>query len=149
MDHTSRHSLGHRAPVVCRLAGISYRKLDYWDRTGIVSPSIASARGSGSQRLYSFTDTLLLLTVNRLLDTGMTLGIIRRAIETIRPLLDAEDYGALVFIHESGHKVEVARGPREILRMVSRSSGGFVFSVEALVDELTNALANLKAPALI
>ena len=45
---------GYRVPEVCRTIGITYRQLDYWARTGLVTPSIREAGGSGTQRLYSF-----------------------------------------------------------------------------------------------
>ena len=47
---------GYRGPTACNAAGITYRQLDYWARTGLVEPSVRSATGSGSQRLYSFRD---------------------------------------------------------------------------------------------
>jgi hypothetical protein len=43
---------GYRVPEVCRIVGITYRQLDYWARTELVTPSIRDATGSGSQRLY-------------------------------------------------------------------------------------------------
>src|SRR6266536_4426743 len=46
--------IGYRGPTACSAAGITYRQLDYWARTGLVAPTIRSAKGSGSQRLYSF-----------------------------------------------------------------------------------------------
>ena len=71
---------GYRGPIACKAAGITYRQLDYWDRTGLVSPTIKTATGSGSQRLYSFRDILVLKVVKRLLDTGVSLQQIRLAI---------------------------------------------------------------------
>ena len=47
---------GFRAPEAKRIAGITYRQLDYWTRTGLVTPSVKDAHGSGTQRLYSFQD---------------------------------------------------------------------------------------------
>ncbi|HET9092928.1 MAG TPA: MerR family transcriptional regulator, partial [Acidimicrobiales bacterium] len=49
---------GYRGPQVCKIVGITYRQLDHWDRTGLVSPSLAAARGSGTQRLYSYRDVV-------------------------------------------------------------------------------------------
>jgi DNA-binding transcriptional MerR regulator len=69
---------GIRGPQACRLAGITYRKLDYWDRAGLVSPSIGAARGSGSSRRYSPRDVLLLALVERFTQLGLTLQAIRR-----------------------------------------------------------------------
>src|SRR4026209_1257957 len=64
---------GYRVPEVCRIVGITYRQLDYWARTELVTPSIRDASGSGSQRLYSFQDLVTLRGIKNLLDTGVSL----------------------------------------------------------------------------
>ncbi|MCB1300651.1 MAG: MerR family transcriptional regulator, partial [Tetrasphaera sp.] len=69
--------VGYRGVTACKAAGITYRQLDYWARTGLVEPSIRGAAGSGSQRLYGFRDILVLKLVKRLLDTGISLQQIR------------------------------------------------------------------------
>ena len=76
--------IGYRGPTACRAAGITYRQLDYWARTGLVEPSVRSATGSGTQRLYGFRDILVLKVVKRLLDTGVSLQQIREAIKKLR-----------------------------------------------------------------
>jgi DNA-binding transcriptional MerR regulator len=76
--------MGFRGPVACSAAGITYRQLDYWARTGLVVPEIRSASGSGSQRLYSFRDILILKVIKRLIDAGISLQQIRTAIEHLR-----------------------------------------------------------------
>jgi len=72
-------NVGYRGPTACAAAGITYRQLDYWARTALVEPSVRAAHGSGSQRLYSFRDILVLKVVKRLLDTGISLQQIRTA----------------------------------------------------------------------
>src|SRR5690349_10922710 len=64
---------GYRGPTACNAAGITYRQLDYWARTGLVEPTVRGATGSGSQRLYSFRDILILKVIKRLLDAGISL----------------------------------------------------------------------------
>jgi len=59
-DSVPDELVGYRGPSACQIAGITYRQLDYWARTSLVVPSIRSAAGSGSQRLYSFKDILVL-----------------------------------------------------------------------------------------
>ena len=39
--------LGYRGPTACNAAGITYRQLDYWARTGLVEPTVRGASGSG------------------------------------------------------------------------------------------------------
>jgi DNA-binding transcriptional MerR regulator len=76
--------IGYRGPTACSAAGITYRQLDYWARTGLVEPSVREASGSGTQRLYSFRDILVLKIVKKLLDAGVSLQNIRTAISTLR-----------------------------------------------------------------
>lgn len=71
----------YRGPQLCRIAGVSYRQLDYWDRTGLLRPSLATAAGSGSQRLYSRDDLVFALTIRRLLVLGVSLQSIRELAE--------------------------------------------------------------------
>ena len=76
--------IGYRGTTACAAAGISYRQLDYWARTGLVEPTIRGASGSGSQRLYGFRDILVLKIVKRLLDAGVSLQNIRSAVTHLR-----------------------------------------------------------------
>ena len=72
--------VGYRGPTACNAAGITYRQLDYWARTGLVEPTVRGATGSGTQRLYCFRDILLLKVIKRLLDAGISLQQIRTAV---------------------------------------------------------------------
>ncbi len=76
--------VGYRGPTACAAAGITYRQLDYWARTGLVVPSVRDATGSGSQRLYSFRDVLVLRVVRKLLEAGVSLQNIRSAVAHVR-----------------------------------------------------------------
>src|SRR5204862_3435698 len=77
---------GYRVPDVCRIVGISYRQLDYWARPGLVTPAVRDARGSGTQRLYSFQDLLSLKVIKSLLDTGIALQRVRKAVEYLQEM---------------------------------------------------------------
>ena len=87
MSNLNSHNeleLGYRGASACAAAGISYRQLDYWARTGLVEPTVRGASGSGSSRLYGFKDILVLKIVKRLLDTGVSLQNIRSAVTHLR-----------------------------------------------------------------
>ena len=71
---------GYRGTVASKVAGITYRQLDYWARKQIVEPSITPSHGSGSRRLYSFKDVVILAVSKRLLDAGVTLQSVTAAI---------------------------------------------------------------------
>src|SRR6478672_260851 len=75
---------GYRGPAVCKIVGITYRQLDYWARTDLIRPSIADARGSGTQRRYSYRDLVDLKVIKSLLDAGVSLQQARRAVKYLR-----------------------------------------------------------------
>lgn len=80
-----------RGPEVCELAGISYRQLDYWTRTGLIWSSIAQASGSGTQRLWSREDIAYIRLIRELLDLGVALPRIRAMSRELRLSIDTRD----------------------------------------------------------
>src|SRR5919197_2303603 len=81
---------GYRGPQVCKIVGITYLQRDYWARTDLIRPSIADARGSGTQRRYSYRDLVELKVIKNLLDAGVSLQSARRAVEYLRENLGEE-----------------------------------------------------------
>ncbi|HLG29235.1 MAG TPA: MerR family transcriptional regulator [Candidatus Brocadiales bacterium] len=67
--------------MVCNVVGITIRQVNYWDKTGIIKPSITQASGSGSRRLYSFVDLIQFKVAKSLKDAGMTLQKIRKSLK--------------------------------------------------------------------
>jgi DNA-binding transcriptional MerR regulator len=82
--------IGFRGPQVCRIVGISYRQLDYWARTELLTPSLAEAQGSGTQRRYSYRDLVALKVIKNLLDAGIALKTARVAIDYLRDRLGGD-----------------------------------------------------------
>jgi len=82
--------IGFRGPQVCRIVGISYRQLDYWARTDLLTPSLAEAQGSGTQRRYSYRDLVALKVIKSLLDAGIALKTARVAIDYLRDRLGGD-----------------------------------------------------------
>ena len=113
--------MGYRGPAACHAAGITYRQLDYWARTGLVEPSVRAAHGSGSQRLYSFRDILVLKVVKRLLDTGISLQQIRAAVQHLRDH-GSEDL-AQVTLMSDGVSVYECTSPDEVVDLLGRRAG--------------------------
>jgi DNA-binding transcriptional MerR regulator len=134
---------GYRAPQVCRLVGITYRQLDYWARTDLLRPSAKEASGSGSQRLYSFTDLIQLKVIKRLLDAGMSLKRIRSAVEILRDQLDSDMPLADVTLLSDGSSIFAAHSPDEVVDVFRRGQGVFGIAVGPVQDELTGDLHDL------
>src|SRR2546426_1268611 len=109
-------SIGYRGPTACNAAGITYRQLDYWARTKLVEPSIRAAAGSGTQRLYSFKDILVLKVVKRLLDTGVSLQNIRTAVEHLRAR-GVQDLAQITLLSD-GTTVYECTSPEEVVDLL-------------------------------
>lgn len=132
---------GYRGPIACKAAGITYRQLDYWARTGLVEPSIRGAKGSGSQRLYSFRDILVLKVVKRLLDTGVTLQQIRTAITFLHER-GVEDLAQITLMSD-GASVYECTSADEVIDLVQGGQGVFGIAVGRVWREVEGSLAAL------
>lgn len=134
---------GYRAPQVCKLVGITYRQLDYWARTDLLRPSTQEANGSGSQRLYSFTDLVQLKVIKRLLDAGMSLKRIRSAVAILRDQLASEQPLADVTLLSDGTTIFAAHSPDEVVDVFRRGQGVFGIAVGPVQDEVAGAVHDL------
>lgn len=133
--------LGYRGPVACSAAGITYRQLDYWARTGLVEPTIRAAQGSGSQRLYSFRDILILRVVKRLIDTGVSLGNIRSAVQHLETR--GGDDLARITLMSDGASIYECRSEDEVIDLVRGGQGVFGIAVGRVWQEVEGQLAQL------
>ncbi len=132
---------GYRGPTACKAAGITYRQLDYSARTGLVTPSVRSAGGSGTQRLYSFRDILVLKVVKRLLDTGVSLQQIRAAVEHLRER-GVEDLAQITLMSD-GASVYECSSAEEVIDLVQGGQGVFGIAVGRVWREVEGTLAEL------
>jgi DNA-binding transcriptional MerR regulator len=135
--------LGYRGVTACQAVGISYRQLDYWARTSLVSPSIRNAEGSGTQRLYSFRDLVVLKVVKRLLDAGVSLQNIRRAIDALRSR-GVDDLAGITLISD-GTTVYECRSPEEVVDLLQGGQGVFGIAIGGAFKEIQGSLSHLPA----
>ena len=134
---------GYRGPIAHRVAGITYRQLDYWARTGLVVPSIRNAEGSGTQRLYSFRDILLLRVVKRFLDVGISLQQIRVAIDHLTAR-GTDELTELTLVSD-GFSVFEVTSANELFDLTRGGQGMFMISVGSVWREIEGTLSKLPA----
>jgi DNA-binding transcriptional MerR regulator len=135
--------VGYRGVTACKAAGITYRQLDYWARTGLVEPSVRTAKGSGSQRLYGFRDILVLKVVKRLLDTGVSLHQIRLAIEHLRER-GVHDLAQVTLLSD-GASVFECSSPNEMFDLLQGGQGVFGIALGKVWQEVEGSLAQLPS----
>jgi len=132
--------MGFSGPKVCRVTGVTYRQLDYWARTNLVTPSITPAQGSGSKRTYSYRDVLEVKVIKSLLDSGVSLSRARQAVECLRESLGADLSSSSLVLSDNGSVLADYDGLVDLLR-----GGQGVFNVVSLanmVAELTTVIAD-------
>jgi len=136
---TDSLTTGFSGPTVCRLTGVTYRQLDYWARTSLVTPSITPASGSGSKRAYSYSDVLEVKVIKSLLSSGVSLSRARQAVDCLRGALGADlgssslvlsDNGS-VLAHDDGDLVDLLRGGQGVFNIIPLAS---------VVAELTTSI---------
>jgi DNA-binding transcriptional MerR regulator len=144
---------GFRGPNVCKIVGITYRQLDYWARTDLLRPSLAEARGSGTQRRYSYRDLLELKVIKRLLDAGLSLQSVRRAVDYLRENL-GEDVAAANLVLNGSESVlattgeeivDLLRGGQGVLNIVPLA--GVKEELDAAIVALGDAASGRRAAA--
>ncbi len=106
-DRTDHQPATLRTREVCDRIGVSYRVVDYWARKGVLCPSVTSAAGSGSQRLYSREDVrvaAVLVVLTRLGLGTVALGVAATALRLVpRARWDAHD---VVLVTAEGEVVD-------------------------------------------
>ncbi len=134
--------IGYRGATACSAAGITYRQLDYWARTSLVEPSIRTASGPGTQRLYGFRDILVLKIVKRLLDAGVSLQNIRTAVDHLRGrgVTDLER----ITLMSDGASIYECTSSDEIIDLLAGGQGVFGIAVGKVWHEVEGSLLTLQ-----
>jgi len=132
---------GYSGPQVCDLVGITYRQLDYWARTGLLVPSIASAKGSGTKRRYSYHDVLEVKVIKQLLDAGVSLQRARQAVECLRENLGVDLASASLILSSSTSVLAMSDG--EIVDLLAGGQG--VLNVVPMAGVLSELEADITA----
>ncbi len=135
--------VGYRGPVACSAAAITYRQLDYWARTGLVEPTVRTAGGSGTQRLYSFRDVLLLKVIKKLLDAGVSLQQIRTAVHHLRKR--GTDDLTQVTLMSDGASVYECRSADEVIDLLQGGQGVFGIAIGGVWREIEGSLSELPS----
>jgi DNA-binding transcriptional MerR regulator len=128
---------------VSRLTGLSVRQLDHWDRQGFVRPSVASARGYGSARRYSFEDLVRLRVAGRLRAAGFGLAKIRQCVRTLQKLDPSKKGMADVRLLVVGSRVLWVRSNRQLVDILQEGQLMLVFPLGSEVRGMAAAVASL------
>jgi DNA-binding transcriptional MerR regulator len=134
---------GFSGRKTAEVVGISYRQLDYWARTGLVTPSLAEARGSGSRRSYSYRDLLELKVIKTLLDAGLKLESVRKVFTYMREHLGEDVSSANLVI--SGTSSVLVRSGEELIDVLQQGQGVLnVLPLAGVKEEIDARIVELR-----
>jgi DNA-binding transcriptional MerR regulator len=135
-----------------RITGVSFRNIDYWARTHFIVPSIAEARGTGTERKYSFSDLLALRVARELREAGVSTQSLRRIVDFLRARKGLTQPLAGCRLIVTGSDVQVATSPEKVMSALLRpgqTSLAFVFDLARTVHEMKREIdaRKRKSPA--
>jgi DNA-binding transcriptional MerR regulator len=131
--------MGFSGPAVCRITGVTYRQLDYWARTGLVTPSVTPAQGSGSKRVYSYADLVEVKVIKSLIDAGVSLPRARQAVNCLREQLGVDVKSVSLVL--SGSRSVLAYSDGDIIDLLKGGHGVFnVISLESVTADIDRSL---------
>jgi DNA-binding transcriptional MerR regulator len=135
-----------------RITGVSFRNIDYWARTKFIVPSIADAKGTGTERKYSFADLLALRVARELREAGVSTQSLRRVVAFLRTRKGLTHPLAECRLIVTGTDVQVATSPGKmmsLLRTPGQTSFAFVFDLARTVGAMKQEIetSERKRPA--
>ena len=132
--------------TISRISGLSARQIDYWDRTHFIKPSVSEASGYGSVRLYSFNDLIQLKVAKTLMDKGISLQKIRKAISYLKKNMPGIErpLSELKFLTD-GETIFVLTKDNKII-IDTLKSGQLIFSIALgeIVESLKGDVLSLR-----
>ena len=136
-------SIGYPSGQAARIAGVSYRTLDFWARSGFIEPSIVQSSGKGSDRIYSFQDIVAIRVAGKLREAGVSLQALRKVLQYLQEREGLEGPLAETYLVSDGHDVFEKRGDEvlSVLRRPGQVAFSWVLDLTGVVEEVRNLLA--------
>lgn len=134
------------AEQACRLSNCTHHQLRYWDRVGLVSPSVQGTGGRpGVRRLYSFRDLVALRVVRSLLDNGMSLQRVRRAWDYLRREGDMENHLGDVKLVTDGKTIfRVSSDEGELMDALREGQLAFFVAIDEIAREVEDDVTRFE-----
>src|SRR3972149_9756360 len=138
--------MAYNTNTIIKITGLTQRQVDYWDRTHFIKPSIKEASGYGTARLYSFQDLVQLKVAKTLIDKGISLQKIRRAITYLKKNFpDIEKPLTEMKFLTDGEKIFVPTDEgKKILDVLSHGQLVFAIALGEIIESLKGDVAKIE-----
>lgn len=139
-------SEGFTAHQATKFTGCTSRQLRYWDRSGLVTPSVQETGGiPGVPRLYSFRDLIALRVVKSLLDGGMSLQKVRKAWDYLERQADLADHLAEIKLVTDGQSIfKICRRDGEVLDALREGQMAFFVAIDEIAQSLDEEVSEFQ-----
>ena len=127
---------------VCKIIGLTYKQLDYYDRTDFVKPSVNGADGYGSRRMYGFSDLLKLKVIKKLLEAGISLQKLRKTKKYLEEYEDNGDGLLKVTLISDGNSVYACDSDKAIIDTLKSGQGVFGIALGKVYLDLKGDIDN-------
>jgi len=134
---------GYTGPEVCKITGISYRQLDHWTTTKLITASVRNIKGSGFHRIYSFNDIVLVKLVKKLRSAGISLQKIRIALKNINKILGKDSNVLDVSIFSDGASIYVLTDNDQMIDLLKKGQAVFGISLGPVHTETEAEILSL------
>jgi len=142
-----------RAPVctvkqAAVVLNISTSKLNFWDKTDFIRPSVMEHRGRLPIRYYTFQDLVALRVANQLREAGISLQALREVVHRLQAIDGEKNPLAKVRLVAIGDDVYECRNDKELISMLKKpgqSAMKFVLDLKDTVRELESELQGKQA----
>ena len=133
--------------TIHKITGLTVRRIDYWDRTHFIKPSVSEASGHGSVRLYSFTDLVQMRVAKTLLDEGISLQKIRKAITYLKKNMPdvKKPLSQLKFVTDGSTLFVITRDEKRIIDVLRKGQLVFSIALGNLIEELKGKVIDMEA----
>ncbi|MBZ5490322.1 MAG: MerR family transcriptional regulator [Acidobacteriia bacterium] len=139
--------VGFTPRQVTRLTGVPYSTLNLWAKKGLIRPSVSEGVGSGSERIYSFSDLVALKVAFELRKSGVTTSSLKKVVKFLHEDEEIEKPLSEVRLVVTGGDVAIVR-EGELISVLSRPGQGylsFVVDLPRMLGELVNVADATKA----
>jgi DNA-binding transcriptional MerR regulator len=122
-----------------RLTGVPFRTMDYWAETGFITPSIAEARGTGTERRYAFKDLVTLRMARELREAGVSTQALRRAVAYLKAHENLTNPLAESRVILIGRDIQVLNedaSVTSVLRKPGQTAFAFMFDLPRVVTQI-------------
>lgn len=132
--------------AVSKIIGLSIRQIDYWDRTHFIKPSISDATGRGSVRLYSFNDLIQLKVAKTLMDKGISLQKIRKAINYLKKNMPEvkKPLSELRFLTDGETVFVLTKDKKKIIDTLKSVQLVFSIALGEIIEDLKGEIITLQ-----